>query len=526
MKGLLFEDRRPFPASAPNRMDIACFVGFVAVRQQVTLPYSIELWLKEQGWSAGPYARPENVANLLDIPVLIDNWDTFDSLFAWEDRGFGQPVDSATMDSSSQSSRYQGSTYLGAAVRSYFAQGGHRAYVVRVGDPWALSTRHAERILGLNRLIPGYPIDVESTPVDPSSWHGVGHIFGLPDVSFLCIPDLPDAVASDPEPIPPPPPLPIPPEQFVECSDPVAPPPPDLSLRTVLAPRCDKQGYSEWSRAVNLTAGMLAATRQGVYAAREVQLIAALPMPEGDGIGGKDLVEFLTGSNGPLTTPIQGSSTALATAFLQLTYPWVGTERSASLPEGLESPDGVLAGVLAQNALTRGTFRTAANTPITSLHDVYPLVPRHQIDALSDRISFIGPTPNGLCLLSDVTTSLDLSYQPANVNRLVSTISRAARRIGEDAVFEVSGEQVWSQVRSRLDDLLNALFAAGAFRGSGPAEAFQVRCDRSTMSQNDLDNGRLIAIVQFEAAAPIDTITVCLVVNEASQGSLLGMGVA
>jgi uncharacterized protein len=129
-------------------------------------------------------------------------------------------------------------------------------------------------------------------------------------------------------------------------------------------------------------------------------------------------------------------------------------------------------------------------------------------------------------LLSDVTTSQDPSYQHANVNRLVSTILRAARRIGQDAVFEVSGERVWSQVVSRLNDLLNALFAAGAFRGSTPAEAFYVRCDHSTMSQNDLDNGRLIAIAQFEAAAPIDTITVSLVVNEGSQGSLLGMGVA
>ena len=44
-----------------------------------------------------------------------------------------------------------------------------------------------------------------------------------------------------------------------------------------------------------------------------------------------------------------------------------------------------------------------------------------------------------------------------------------------------------------------------------PAEAYQVRCDRGTMTQNDIDNGRVIAIVQFNAAAPIDTITVVLI---------------
>lgn len=124
-------------------------------------------------------------------------------------------------------------------------------------------------------------------------------------------------------------------------------------------------------------------------------------------------------------------------------------------------------------------------------------------------------------LLSDVTTSLDESYRPACVNRLVSVIVRAARRLGEEVVFESSGDLLWARLRESLNRLLTGLLQAGALRGTTPAEAFQVRCDRSTMRQSDIDNGRVIAQIQFEAAAPIEGITVVLALDEGGQVSLV-----
>jgi phage tail sheath protein FI len=140
---------------------------------------------------------------------------------------------------------------------------------------------------------------------------------------------------------------------------------------------------------------------------------------------------------------------------------------------------------------------------------------------LLERVSLLGPTPGGLRVLSDVTTSLNNSYRQANVNRLVSIIARAARRLGEDIVFETSDQRLWARLREHLSRLLLGLLRSGALRGQTPAQAFEVRCDRSTMSQNDIDNGRVIALVQFNAAAAIEQITVVLSMDEGGQVSLV-----
>ena len=71
-----------------------------------------------------------------------------------------------------------------------------------------------------------------------------------------------------------------------------------------------------------------------------------------------------------------------------------------------------------------------------------------------------------------------------------------------------------------LNSLLSGLFQAGGLRGGTTAQAFHVRCDRSTMSQNDIDNGRVIAQVQFDAAAAIEQISVVLAMDEGGQASL------
>jgi phage tail sheath protein FI len=71
-----------------------------------------------------------------------------------------------------------------------------------------------------------------------------------------------------------------------------------------------------------------------------------------------------------------------------------------------------------------------------------------------------------------------------------------------------------------------ALYQDGALRGASAAEAFQVRCDRSTMSQNDIDNGRLIAELQFQAAVPIEHVTVQLALDASGQVSLVPRSLA
>jgi uncharacterized protein len=521
MNGIQFEEQAPIVAVDPNRADIACFIGFVARRERAALPRYIRDWMDEQGWNAAQLGRPAFDAEALkDVPVPIDSWELFNRLFRWERR----------------TGELSGVTYLGAAVRSFFAQGGRTCYVVRVGDPWERGLARTARLAHVNDLIPGWATGhVTCTRLNRTSWHGVGHVFGLPDVSYLCLPDLAEVFAVDPEPAVAPE-LPRLPEHFVECgTEPADPVAGDL-VRWASAPRCDEAAAREWATAANLLGGMIARSQ------KEVQLVLALPLPKAGTQVERDC-------HGWLSDPVEGILDAeltesnrpgIASAFVQLAFPWVRTSGSNALPERLESPDGVLAGVLARNALMRGSFHSAAGLPLAEVSAVSPAWGAEQFErpaaragqrgtrrrSMAERVSLLGQTPRGFLLLSDVTTSLDEGYRPACVNRLVTAIVRAARLSGEDLVFEPSGEALWGRIREHVQRLLAGLFQEGALRGATQAEAYQVRCDRSTMSQHDLDAGRVIVTVQFQAAMPIERITVVLGMQEGGHVSVLSSGSA
>jgi phage tail sheath protein FI len=209
-----------------------------------------------------------------------------------------------------------------------------------------------------------------------------------------------------------------------------------------------------------------------------------------------------------------GNGTA-ASAFVQLAWPWLQTVRSDDLPQRLEPAEGLLAGVLARNALARGTFRSVAGTPLPQVVTPEP-VPDLGLGLdsptarLAERVCLIGPEPDGISLLSDVTSAPDSAWRPGGVSRLMATLIRAALRVGEAQLFEANGPELWTRVRRSFEELLGGFYRAGALGGKSEAEAFQVRCDRTTMSQNDLDNGRLRAEITVLPAAAIERITVSL----------------
>jgi phage tail sheath protein FI len=261
-----------------------------------------------------------------------------------------------------------------------------------------------------------------------------------------------------------------------------------------------------------------------------------VPLPQQGSPAERNILAYLVHEGGsPLASTLLSGEQGLASAFVQLVYPWARTPGSTNMPQQLESPEGIVAGLLAQNALIAGAYRNAGRRSLGDVFAVEPIMNRQQMldpvplpggsagqppKALIERITLLGPTPDGLQLLSDVTTSLDEHYRPANVNRLVSIIVRAARLLGQDTLFETSSELLWSKLREKLSSLLLGFYNAGALRGASPAEAFSVRCDRSTMTQADIDNGRLVAEIVFAAASSIEQITIVLAMDEAGQVSL------
>jgi phage tail sheath protein FI len=73
-------------------------------------------------------------------------------------------------------------------------------------------------------------------------------------------------------------------------------------------------------------------------------------------------------------------------------------------------------------------------------------------------------------------------------------------------VFEPNAEELWAKVRRTIENFLIRVWRSGALMGTTQDEAFFVRCDRSTMTQDDIDNGRLICLIGVAPVKPAEFV--------------------
>lgn len=484
----------------PRRADVAMVVGFVSRRA---------------GTAAGPQT--------------VDSFSRFDELFAWDER----PVHA---DSSARAA-----SYVGAALRSFFARGGRRAVVLSVGDPWPLvetaADRSAARDARLALLLPeaaAVPDPLRSfVPHEPSRWQGVQHLAGEREASLLLLPDLPEICSTLGAPPSDAPPLPAVPTAFVECSVNEVPAADD-TLARLPAPRLDAEGYVIWARALRALRTFLARP-----AHREALLLAALPLPQqatrstgsGRAVHASDDIGAYLRREGvlPDTALSADADPGSQSAFIQLAWPWLATRDAADLAQGLEPPDGVLAGLLAAGAVEQACFRSVAGDfSVPRLRDIGSTVPEARWSAepgspdalLAKNVCVFAPQPGGWALQSDVTLSSQEAWRFGGASRLMGSLLRAARMAGEALAFDPNGPAAWSQLRRAMERLLEGFWREGAFGGADATQAYNVRCDRSTMTQSDLDNGRLVAEITVRPAASVELITVVLDLNSAAAANL------
>jgi len=73
-------------------------------------------------------------------------------------------------------------------------------------------------------------------------------------------------------------------------------------------------------------------------------------------------------------------------------------------------------------------------------------------------------------------------------------------------VFEPNDDTTWSRVRRSVESFLLRVWRDGALMGLTPDEAFFVKCDRTTMTQDDIDNGRLICYIGIAPVKPAEFV--------------------
>jgi hypothetical protein len=515
--GLDFEVTRGLAPAAPTRADVVCFVGFVR-RRSTKLPDELRFWLRDHGWSEGGQLLAIDHP-LLDTPVPLESFEAFSHVFEGERPG-------------PRANEPGHTSWLSAAVRAFFTQGGRRCIVVRTGDPApyrapsdtmtdtereAFALDQAARIaLLVPHHTPGVAVP---TADDRASWRGIGVLHGLPEVAVVCMPDLAEIVADAELPPPGLAQLPPSPEAFAECATPIATVP-SIKRAQTSAPACTELGYERWFVAVHAAADFMRRFRRHIHA----QLLLSVPLPQpGATPRGKHLKALAPagqGLEGSLDVP-----DGIATTSVQLVFPWLRTTTSSELPGGLEPPDGAFAGVLARKVAASGAFRSLGRellrdvvgfVPVLAAEELQASGPATAEDALVDRVSLLGPSPTGARVLSDRTASLRQDEQPAGIERLTLAILRTAHQLGQELVFEPSGPVLWRSLRAALERLLTQFYELGALRGASARDAFEVRCDATTTTQQDIDGGRVIAQVKFAPAHAISWITVVLTLREGS----------
>ena len=97
-------------------------------------------------------------------------------------------------------------------------------------------------------------------------------------------------------------------------------------------------------------------------------------------------------------------------------------------------------------------------------------------------------------------------WKYVNVRRTALFIEASIERGLQWVVFEPNDEPLWATVRGSVADFLTSLWRDGTLVGSRPRDAFFVRCDRSTMTQDDIDDGRLVALVGIAAVRPAEFV--------------------
>jgi phage tail sheath protein FI len=180
------------------------------------------------------------------------------------------------------------------------------------------------------------------------------------------------------------------------------------------------------------------------------------------------------------------------------------------------APCGAVAGVLARTDASSGVWKAAAGRAATLKGASAPTVALNA--AQSAELNELG----GNCLRSLPGSgtvvwgsrtfagisqpSPEWKYIP--VRRLASLIEESIARGTRWVTFEPNDEQTWGKLRLRVGDFLHDLFKRGAFAGRKAEESYFVKCDRSIMTQGDIDAGLVNIEVGFAPLKPAEFVVI------------------
>jgi phage tail sheath protein FI len=208
---------------------------------------------------------------------------------------------------------------------------------------------------------------------------------------------------------------------------------------------------------------------------------------------------------------VRAQRARLDTPHAALYYPWVVAD-DALATAGAASialpPGGFICGIHVRTALEQGLHKPPTNSEVRGALDFETRLNRLQQELLNPEginclRAFEG---RGLRVWGARTMSSDPEWKYINVRRYFDYLQRSLDRGTRWAVFERNDEPLWGHLRSVIDAFLLDEWRNGALQGSKPEQAWFARCDRSTMTQDDIDQGRLVCVVGVAPLKPAEFV--------------------
>jgi phage tail sheath protein FI len=206
---------------------------------------------------------------------------------------------------------------------------------------------------------------------------------------------------------------------------------------------------------------------------------------------------------------VRSDHAALYFPHIQLSDPLTGQLRSFP-------PSGAIAGIYASIDTARGVWKAPAGTeavlsgvraltvPLTDQENglINPL----GLNALRN-FPVYGPVVWGARTLAGAD-QLTSQWKYVPVRRFALFLEESLYRGTKWVVFEPNDEPLWGQIRLNVGAFLNNLFLQGAFQGTSARDAYFVKCDRTTTTQDDVNRGVVNIVVGFAPLKPAEFVII------------------
>ena len=221
------------------------------------------------------------------------------------------------------------------------------------------------------------------------------------------------------------------------------------------------------------------------------------------------------------TPPAQTPTAALTvksridSSYAALYHPWIFSSNPLSRPDNrsipreiMLPPSGFICGIYARNDNSKGVSKSPGNETVRGALRFETDISFAEQEVLNPRgVNCLRFFPGrGNRLWGARTTSSDPEWKYVGPRRYFLYLEHSIDRSTQWAVFENNGPQLWANVRESVSSFLYNEWVSGALLGANPDEAYFVRCDRTTMTQNNLDNGQLICLIGVSVLKPAEFV--------------------